>query len=62
MITSTPITCHQTEIWVNSATRGEEKMLIRACAIRISANSTNTWCSEDCTLAVAKLTPRSAAP
>ena len=62
MITSTPTTCHQTETCVNSATRGEEKMLISAWTIRMSANSTNTWCSEDWTLAVAKFTPNRCRP
>ncbi len=58
MITSTPITCHHTEIRVNSATSGEEKMLISAWARRMIANRTNVWCSEDWTLVVAKLTTK----
>jgi hypothetical protein len=39
MITATPITCQPTEMLLNSATSGEEKMLISACRSRISANS-----------------------
>ena len=40
MITTTPMTCHQTETCVNSETRCEEKTLIRPWASRMSANST----------------------
>ncbi len=43
MITNTPPMCHQAEMLVSLDTRWLEKMLISACASRISANSRNTW-------------------
>ena len=45
-ITATPITCHQTEMPLNSETRWLEKTLIRPWIIRMIRKSANTmWAS-----------------
>ena len=40
MITATPSTCQPTEMLLNSATSGEEKMLTSAWSVRMTTNST----------------------
>ena len=54
-ITITPLSIHQAEIRFSSATRCEEKTLIRLWAARMRKKRTNVWCRIDELLAVAKL-------
>src|SRR3954468_15990828 len=55
-ITVTPNTCQNTEMLLNSATSGEEKMLISACSVRITTKSRNV------SLMMCAVSPQSAKP
>src|SRR5580700_2361395 len=54
-ITMTPPSIHQAEIRFRSATSGEEKTLIRLCAMRIRANRMNVLCRTVDAFVVVKL-------